>query len=284
VVEEYFAPAGSPLSADAAATGIGSGYDACPSRRTRRVRLAVSALVAATAGWHVLGVLGGMPAGTAVSGTVHAVEGTAPAADGWRPLYVDGAGRPARLDPCRPVHVVANFDLAPPQARADLHVALAEISRASGLRLVYDGETTELPGVDRPTASGTRWAPVLVAWVRGDGTPGEVGPDAYGVTRTLAVAHGGRASIVTAQIAINAEAGLRPGFGAGQTTGEVLLHELGHAVGLGHVSDPGQVMNPTATNFPARFGSGDLAGLAAVGRPAGCQPLPPPSRPLPWQN
>jgi len=281
-VEEYFEAAGGSRCPGAPENAIGSGYDARPLRRTSRIRLAISALAAALVGWHVLDALAAMPGGDALSGTVHAVEGTAPAADGWRPLYVDGAGRPARLDPCRPVHVVANFALAPPEARADLRVALAEISRASGLRLVYDGETAELPGVDRPTTQGKRWAPVLVAWVRGDGTSGEVGPDAYGVTRTLAVAHGGHASIVTAQIAINAEAGLRPGFGAGQTTGEVLLHELGHAVGLGHVADPGQVMNPTATNFPARFGSGDLAGLAAVGRPAGCQPLPPPSRSLPW--
>jgi hypothetical protein len=45
----------------------------------------------------------------------------------------------------------------------------------------------------------------------------------------------------------------------------VVLHEIGHLVGLAHVSDPGQLMHPSSGDV-ADFGPGDLSGLAALGR------------------
>ena len=53
--------------------------------------------------------------------------------------------------------------------------------------------------------------------------------------------------------------------------GPVLLHELGHAVGLAHVGDATQVMNATATSSgPTSYGAGDLTGLWQVGAAQGC--------------
>ena len=45
----------------------------------------------------------------------------------------------------------------------------------------------------------------------------------------------------------------------------VVTHEMGHLVGLGHVDDPGELMNPTAALTQTYLASGDLAGLARVG-------------------
>jgi hypothetical protein len=48
----------------------------------------------------------------------------------------------------------------------------------------------------------------------------------------------------------------------------VLLHELGHLMGLGHVDDPDQLMYPSTTMLGVEFADGDRRGLAAVsGRP-----------------
>jgi hypothetical protein len=51
----------------------------------------------------------------------------------------------------------------------------------------------------------------------------------------------------------------------------LLMHELGHAVGLGHAHDERDVMFPVITTASrAQWGPGDLAGLALVGKGAGC--------------
>jgi hypothetical protein len=51
----------------------------------------------------------------------------------------------------------------------------------------------------------------------------------------------------------------------------VLLHELAHAVGLGHVADETQLMNAVATpNSPTTYAAGDLEGLWELGAAAGC--------------
>lgn len=45
----------------------------------------------------------------------------------------------------------------------------------------------------------------------------------------------------------------------------MLLHELGHLVGLGHVSDPYQVMYDTNVWPLPRYRAGDLRGLEQLG-------------------
>ena len=53
--------------------------------------------------------------------------------------------------------------------------------------------------------------------------------------------------------------------------GPVLQHELAHAVGLDHVSDPTQLMNAFASSTgPTTYGAGDLTGLWQLGAAAGC--------------
>ena len=199
-------------------------------------------------------------------------------AAGWTPLYTSG-GLPSRWDGCAPIHYVVNAQYSPPSGLTDLAAAIARISKASGLRFIYDGASTELPQDDRPaTVTGgdgkLAWAPMLVAW-----TPMGREGGVEGLTVPVAVSGPDGGSIVTATVSINSDLLLPPGFGPGVSEGLVVLHELGHAVGLGHVADSAQVMYPQVKGGYADLGAGDRAGLRALGAAAGCHPAPTP-RPL----
>ena len=51
----------------------------------------------------------------------------------------------------------------------------------------------------------------------------------------------------------------------------VLLHELGHSVGLNHVSDLHEVMAPLAqARGPVHYAAGDRTGLQQLGVDNGC--------------
>ncbi len=214
----------------------------------------------------------------AALGTVVAVDQPAAAAAGWGATYVDAAGRPGRWDPCQPIHYVVNERSAPVSARADLDEALRRLSAASGLQFVDDGASEEVPARGRasyqPARYGRRWAPLLIAWVSSGSA--DVGLDGRSVGVSIAAAVPGTAGphLVSGLVALDAGQPLPSGFGPGTTQGEVLLHELAHAVGLGHVLDATQVMYPQTTHSESVFGAGDRAGLAAVGAAAGCYAAP----------
>jgi hypothetical protein len=222
-------------------------------------------------------------AATAGLGQVIPVAGDATVEAGWGPTYVDEHGRPARWDPCEPVRFVVATRWAPANGRRDLAEALRRLSAASGLRFVDGGDTDEVPTRTRsgyqPDRYGDRWAPLLVGWVPPAQTDLGLGAGVQGISLALAVPSRGGPSIVSGLVALDADHRLASGFGPGTTDGEVLLHELAHAVGLGHVLDPTQVMYPQTTSSESAFGAGDRAGLAALGAPAGCHPAPA-ARPL----
>ena len=246
-----------------------------PGRRPRLL-LVLPAVVVVAVGLAVTTALRG--AGAAPVGQVHAVATDAPATAGWGQTYVDERGRPARWDPCTPIAVVVQERWAPAHGRRDLAEALQRLSAASGLRFTDEGSTDELPSTSRaayqPERYGERWAPLLVGWAPRSMTDLEIGDGVQGLSLSVAVPSTGGPSLVTGQVVLDADNRLSAGFGPGTTEGEVLLHELAHAIGLGHVLDPTQVMYSTTTDSESQFGAGDRAGLAALGASAGCHPAP----------
>jgi len=184
----------------------------------------------------------------------------------------DGSFVPVRWDPCRPVHYVVRPDGAPPGGELALDRAVAEVEQVTGLRFTDDGETDEGPMMNRPAQDraryGDRWAPVLVAWTdpaeyaHMAGYAGLAGPDA------VSGAAPGRRRYVSGVVYLNRQHLSEVAtWGDGQARIDaVVLHELGHLVGLDHVDDPGELMyrTPTAQPHPHGFEAGDRRGLAAL--------------------
>jgi hypothetical protein len=200
--------------------------------------------------------------------------GQAPAATGSHAYALQESPDPAQpfaaYDPCRPVHYVVRPDNAPPGADQLVQEAVARVSAATGLRFVNDGLTSEAPSDDRetyqPDLYGQRWAPVLIAWSNPEESPGLAG-DVDGLGGSgYAYMEGQPYVLVAGQVALDA-----PDFAEilqwpdGSKYGRaVIMHELAHVVGLDHVDDPTQLMNPEGTGI-TEFAAGDLAGLAVLG-------------------
>ncbi len=179
-------------------------------------------------------------------------------------------------DPCRPVHYVVRPDNAPPGTLQLIEEAVSAVSAASGLQFVYDGTTAEAPSKTRqtyqPDRYGRQWAPVLIAWSTPEETPVLAGEVAG--TGGSAYAHipGEPYVFVAGQVALDAPAlaDVLVRDDGPALVRAIIMHELGHVLGLDHVDDPTQLMH-AENSGQFDFADGDLAGLALLGTGA-CVP------------
>jgi hypothetical protein len=181
-------------------------------------------------------------------------------------------GSPVAFDPCRPIHFVVRPDGQPQGGRELLTSAFSALSAATGLQFVDDGDTNEAPLETRAPYQrdryGDRWAPVLVVWsspaetsMLADGVLGRAGPDSFGTGDDASV------RLVSGLAVFNGGAlGQQLASGDASKARSVLLHELGHLVGLAHVPDPYQVMFDTNAYPLPTYRAGDLRGLELLGR------------------
>jgi len=167
----------------------------------------------------------------------------------------------------------------------DVKEAVKRISKASGIKFIYRGTTSE----SCKSAKTVRSAHLLISWhpkgasfFHGAAGIGGYWPEIIKDTKGKE-----RASIKHGCVAMNSGTKLRPGFGSAYRStpgggyqaysvrGQVLLHELGHAMGLTHVNSKKEIMYPVAdlSRKPVNFGKGDKRGLAVVGK-KGCFYIP----------
>ena len=156
-----------------------------------------------------------------------------------------------------------------------LKAAVASVAASTGTTWVYDGTTTTAPTSAWLPKTPSTVKPVLIGWT--DGTSSDLlrykPAGVLGMTRTVWF---GRTTSTGSTIAATRGAVIAldrtdrlPLRGAASWSA-VALHELGHAMGLAHPRDTGELMNATLPRTFASFQTGDRRGLYYVGRSQGC--------------
>ena len=198
--------------------------------------------------------------------------GAAPAGQ-YEVARTNSDGSPVRWDPCAPIRYVVSLRHAPTFALAEIANAVRAVEAESGLDFVYQGTTTERPPRDYASLRyGPGPLPVLISFATSEELPFG-SPTASGWGQAVRATHPttGHERYVSGQVV------LRPsGWTAGLTSTNPLelmvRHELGHVVGLDHVPVTTEIMGIGGNGSARRWGPGDRAGLAKIGRAGGCLP------------
>jgi hypothetical protein len=190
-------------------------------------------------------------------------------------------GSPLRWNPCASIHYVVNPSTAPDGSVEDVHEAVRRVSQATGIAFEYDGLSDEVPSRRRLPLQreeyGERWAPILIAWVDPEDTDIAFERDGHEAAAVASPSRPltGEEIFVSGFIAMSLDDPNPPGFSWPGAQGPVLLHELGHVMGLAHVDQLGEIMERRGGGV-TDYGPGDLEGLRRLGREAGCLTTPTP--------
>jgi hypothetical protein len=202
----------------------------------------------------------------------------APASSGYGYLETQGDGLPVRWAGDQTIDYEVNTAFAPSNGLSLVEQTFSQLAAATGLNFTFVGTTSQFPTNSRSAttvnANGqTIWAPILVAWE----PPGYTdylpnSGNIIGMGGASAAYDGRQWVYVTGEAAISSTYAFTQ-----DQLASVVHHELGHVIGLGHVNDPSEVMNPIDNyNAPVTYQWGDLAGLAHLGQAEGTLPTPAP--------
>jgi hypothetical protein len=184
------------------------------------------------------------------------------------------SGKPVRWNPCKAIHYRIRTIGMPTGAGPVVKAAVARVAKATGITIIYDGQSTSTPTSGWLPKSSTGIRPVLIGWT--DAAHSDLlrnQPSAVlGVTRTayFATVQDGLTLAATKAAVIALDRTNHLALTGSVSWNTVLQHELGHAMGLDHVGNSHELMYPVLSRSLYGLQSGDLAGLARLGKSAGC--------------
>lgn len=180
-----------------------------------------------------------------------------------------------RWNPCQVIPYYINFKGAPKGFSAALVAqALGKVSAATGLRFTYAGPTASEPWTATAPHSGglyIGWATPKSVPDLGGGTIGVGGPAAHRSKGDTPVNYLGQVSLDKTYHNWNKNPWRETKKHRGAPIGTLLMHEIGHAIGLDHTKTKADVMHE-GLNLAQRgkYEAGDLHGLDLLGLNSGC--------------
>lgn len=207
---------------------------------------------------------------------------------GWDPAEYAGVNDPApvglagdwawlmsasaRWDPCETIRWVYNANGSYAGSLDDMKRAIARVAGRTGLHFTYAGTSAYVPY----SGAGTfpAGADLAVAWSDDQHVASLSGTvvGRGGGSMTYLSGHDVAGRMVRGEVVLDRGAALAHGFATSgnPTWGQVMEHEVMHAVGLGHANGSAEVMAPAVSPLNHFFGNGDLTGMTKVGATNGC--------------
>ncbi len=175
-----------------------------------------------------------------------------------------GSSAPVGWDPCKTVEYAVNPAGMPEGARPMIDRAIARISAASGLAFEDAGDTDRRPFTGSLVRLGGS-NPVVIGWADA-GEYAELGGDVAGLGGGAAEDGAtGRLHYVTGGVVLDREVFTAANVAERPRVMEaIVVHELAHVVGLGHVGEPMELMFGDNAG-QVELGPGDREGLARLG-------------------